>query len=220
MSSIPIRAAENHSRSARPVVPAHLDCTLFRPTHLDRHPSRLASRTPQDDGSGSGATLHLRLGPPSRCLLRRPRGGCICDRATIVSRTALRRPQQPMASGQLFQKIFLPNCRIRTGANVFLLSAPIGGESKMWSREDIPLAVMGAASAAILFFFAVSERAMLTSPRQHDGCRWSEDAAVAPSWRRVDLISKDLWNPAFPPLPPRAHLNRLGCVGSSATATG
>lgn len=89
----------------------------------------------------------------------------------------------------------------------------------MWSRENIPLAVMTAASAAILFFFAISEGAV-SSPRQHDGCGWLEDTAVSPAWRRVELLPRDLWNPAFPPSPPSRPLDRVGCMRSTTTAIG
>jgi hypothetical protein len=96
-------------------------------------------------------------------------------------------------SGQMFQKkIFCWNCRTRTGANVFSISVSDWWEDKMWSRENIPLVVMTAASAAILLFFAVSGGAMPASPRQHDGCGWLDDTANAPAWRRVEFIPKDL----------------------------
>jgi hypothetical protein len=90
----------------------------------------------------------------------------------------------------------------------------------MWSRENIPLAVMSAASAAILLFFAVSEGAMPASPRQHVSCGWSEVAGIAPPWRRVEPIPKHLRNPAFPPSPPIRPSDRAGCMGSSTTVTG
>jgi hypothetical protein len=90
----------------------------------------------------------------------------------------------------------------------------------MWSRENIPLAVMSAVSAAILLVFAVSESAMPGSSRQLDGCYGSEDAVIAPAWRRAELIPKDSWNPAFPPLPPSRPADRVGCMSSSTTAVG
>jgi hypothetical protein len=90
----------------------------------------------------------------------------------------------------------------------------------MWSRENIPLAVMSAASAAILLFFAVSESAMPGSPRQLDGCGGSEDAVIAPAWHRAERIPKNSWNPAFPPLPPSRPADRVGCMRSSTTVIG
>jgi hypothetical protein len=90
----------------------------------------------------------------------------------------------------------------------------------MWSRENIPLAVMSAASAAILLFFAVSESAMPGSPRQLGGCGGSEDAAIAPAWNRAELIPKNSWNPAFPRLPPSRPADRVGCMRSGTTVIG
>ena len=61
----------------------------------------------------------------------------------------------------------------------------------MWYRENIPLAVMTVASAAILFFFAVSESALPSSPLQHDGCGWSEDAAGDAAALPTGVLSRE-----------------------------
>jgi hypothetical protein len=85
----------------------------------------------------------------------------------------------------------------------------------MLCRENIPLAVMSAFSAAILLFVAFSESAMRPAPWQHDGCGWSTDTVIAPAWHLAESIRKDLWNPAFPPLPPGRPLDRVGCMKSN-----
>jgi len=55
----------------------------------------------------------------------------------------------------------------------------------MRSRENPPLTVMSAVSAAILIFFAASERATSAEPRQVEGCGWAQHAAAAPALARV-----------------------------------
>jgi hypothetical protein len=47
-------------------------------------------------------------------------------------------------------------------------------------RENIPLAVMCIISLAVLLIFGISEMAMRATPRQHDGCGASQQAAISP----------------------------------------
>ena len=90
----------------------------------------------------------------------------------------------------------------------------------MWSRENIPLLIMSVVSAAILCFFALSSSAIFSTPRQLDGCGWSEQAAIGPIWLRVGHSPQASWNPAFPPSPPSGRQPLIGCTKSSTTAIG
>ncbi len=86
-------------------------------------------------------------------------------------------------------------------------------------REKLPTIVMTAVSAAILIFFASSDRATYAGPRQLDGCGWSEPTAAGPIWPRVSRPQPS-WNPAFPPSPPNGRPVAIGCTKSSRTAFG
>jgi hypothetical protein len=79
----------------------------------------------------------------------------------------------------------------------------------MQLRENLPMVVMTAVSAAILIFFFASERA--TYARQLDGCGCSEQAGNGPIWSRAGHPPQASWSPAFPPSPPD------GCPGSPST---
>jgi hypothetical protein len=82
-------------------------------------------------------------------------------------------------------------------------------------RENLPMAVMTAVSAAILTFFVYSD-----ATRQLDGCGRSEEAAIGPIWLRVGHSPQASWNPAFPPSPPSGRQPLIGCTKSSTTAIG
>ena len=84
-------------------------------------------------------------------------------------------------------------------------------------RENLPMVVMTAVSAAIMIFFLASERA---APRQLDGCGWPEPTDIGPTWPRFGYSPQASWNPAFPPFPPRGRPALMGCAKSSMTATG
>jgi hypothetical protein len=61
---------------------------------------------------------------------------------------------------------------------------------------------MSAVSAAILIFFAASERDTSAEPRQVEGCGWARHAATASALPRAVFTHKTSWNPAFPASPP------------------
>ena len=67
-------------------------------------------------------------------------------------------------------------------------------------RENIPLAVMGVISLAILFLFGVAEVAMRDAQRQHDSCGGSRQAAISSELAR-NASSPVALPPCFPPLP-------------------
>jgi hypothetical protein len=87
-------------------------------------------------------------------------------------------------------------------------------------RENIPLAVMGIISLAVLFIFGVSEMAMRATPRLHNGCGVSQQAAIPIGWTGDASFPRALSNPAFPPLLPSRLPGPAGCTRSSTTAIG
>jgi hypothetical protein len=91
-----------------------------------------------------------------------------------------------------------------------------GGEVRY--RENIPLAVMGVISLAVLFVFGVSEMEMRATPRQHDRCGGSHLAAISPAWLLRSFEPTDLSPPAFRLLPTSPLSGPTGCTRSSTTA--
>ena len=69
-------------------------------------------------------------------------------------------------------------------------------------RENIPLAVMGVISLAVLFIFGVSEMAMRATPRQLDSCGLSQQASIPIGWNDDASFPQALLSPAFPPALP------------------
>jgi hypothetical protein len=87
-------------------------------------------------------------------------------------------------------------------------------------RENIPLAVMGVISLAVLFIFGVSEMAMRTTPRQLDGCGVSQQASIPIGSNDDASFPPALSSPAFPPSLPSRLSGPDGCTRSSTTAIG
>jgi hypothetical protein len=88
----------------------------------------------------------------------------------------------------------------------------------MHSRENIPLVMLGALSAAILIFFAASERAIRAEPHLLEDCGWSEDNTASLAWSRAGNTPGRSWNPAFPASPPSRPLAQSECMRSNTTA--
>jgi hypothetical protein len=94
----------------------------------------------------------------------------------------------------------------------------MGGEMRY--RENIPLAVMSAISLAVLFLFGISEMAMRATPRQHDDCGGSQQAAISLAWLLPTFGLTDLSPLSSRPLPTSHLPGPTGCTRSSTTAVG
>jgi hypothetical protein len=82
----------------------------------------------------------------------------------------------------------------------------------MLHRENIPLIIMAAVSAAILVFFAFSEGVVRAAQQQHGNCGLSRQAGIATVWPYLETTPKGSWNPAFPVSPPSRRPDQVGCM--------
>jgi hypothetical protein len=90
----------------------------------------------------------------------------------------------------------------------------------LWSRENIPLAIMGVVSLAVLFVFGLSEMMMRDVQPHLNGCSGSQQAATPIGWAGDASFPRAVSSPGFSPSLPSRISSQTGCTRSSTMVAG